>query len=200
MTNPLPDPRPALELTMGQIGDTIAGLSSADLDVTTACPGWTVRDIVAHLVAVVERIDELATGHIATGPPPHPEHGDSGWPDAWQHAVEGYRSRWADDRRLTEMMHPPFGTMPGAAMLWVYVTELTTHHWDIADVIGRAPMWDDEVVGAAYASTVAGLPAEGRDVPGFPFDPVVDVADDAPVIDRLVAYLGRRPASAVVTS
>jgi uncharacterized protein (TIGR03086 family) len=71
------------------------------------------------------------------------------------------------------------------------MTELTIHTWDLATATGQRPQWDAAVV----ASCVAGmrrLPAEPRG--GLmPFAPVVPTGPDAPDIDKLVAWYGRKP-------
>ena len=55
--------------------------------------------------------------------------------------------------------------------------------------------WKPEVLELAYDSYLQGLPAEGREQ--FPvFHAVVPVDDNAPLIDRIVAYTGRQPATA----
>jgi hypothetical protein len=83
--------------------------------------------------------------------------------------------------------------------LLIYLNEIIVHTWDLAVATGRAPQWDDEILEVAYAAIQRGLPADGRSVTGdgsdggSPFAPVVDVAGDAPLIDRLVAWNGRRP-------
>jgi uncharacterized protein (TIGR03086 family) len=89
-------------------------------------------------------------------------------------------------------MRLPFGTLPGAAALAMYTGEITTHTWDLAVATGRPPVWDDDVVSGALAAVGRGLPAERG--PGIPFAPPVPVPDDAPVIDRLLAWQGRDPA------
>ena len=93
----------------------------------------------------------------------------------------------------------------GADVLASYFSELTVHTWDLATATGQRPDWDDAVVTAALAS--ARLPpaenrralfeeisaAMGLDEVAMPFAEAVPVADDAPAIDRLVAWNGRDP-------
>jgi hypothetical protein len=82
------------------------------------------------------------------------------------------------------------------------------HTWDLARATGQAPRWDDEVLEVAFAAVQRDLPAVGRRalfdevaarLPAEagpmtpPFAEAVPVAADAPLIDRLVAWNGRRP-------
>lgn len=188
----LPDPRPDLATTTAQLTATIEAVRPDQLDLPTPCPDWTVRDLLAHLVGVADRITALGRGEVAEGEVTPPTVDDDGWAAAWSAATEGARRQWSDDDLLGAIVHPPFGSMPGAVALSVYVCEFTVHHWDLASALGVDVVWDEAIVAGAYAGTVASLPAEGRGVE-VPFGEVVPVPDDAPTIDRLVAYLGRRP-------
>ena len=93
----------------------------------------------------------------------------------------------------------------GATVLASYFSELTVHTWDLANATGQRPDWDDTVVDAALASRDF-LPADNRralfeeisaamglDEVAMPFAERVPVPDDAPAIDRLVAWNGRDP-------
>ncbi|MEM9563173.1 MAG: TIGR03086 family protein, partial [Actinomycetota bacterium] len=101
---------------------------------------------------------------------------------------------WADDAVLGRDLTLPFAVVPGAIALSIYIGELTIHTWDLAVAIGADVVWDDDVVDGAVVAITTGLPAEPRgDEVGIPFDPVVPTAQDAPAIDRLVAWTGRDP-------
>ena len=92
-------------------------------------------------------------------------------------------------------------------MLAQYTNELSVHTWDLAQATGQEPVWDDSVLAVGFAAIQFGMPAGGRaarfaevaaNLPaGVPFVPpfgeAVAVADDAPLIDRLVAWNGRTP-------
>jgi uncharacterized protein (TIGR03086 family) len=85
----------------------------------------------------------------------------------------------------------PMGTLPGLAVLGVRLLETVTHGWDLAQATGQNASFDDEVVRAAAGIAHANL--GGERPPGFPFAPPVKVEDDRPAIDRLAAFMGRRP-------
>ena len=72
------------------------------------------------------------------------------------------------------------------------MSEITTHTWDLACATGQRPAFDDGVVGLSLATMQIALPPEMRGGE-VPFAAPVPVADDAPAIDRLVAWVGRRP-------
>jgi hypothetical protein len=81
------------------------------------------------------------------------------------------------------------------------------HTWDRARATGQSPEWNDEVLATSLGAIHAQLPMADRtpmweatkamlppEVPWEdPFANAVEVADDAPMIDRLVAWNGRTP-------
>ena len=93
----------------------------------------------------------------------------------------------------------------GAGVLASWFSELTVHTWDLATATDQRPVWDEAVVATALAGRDM-LPAENRreffeevaaamglDEVAIPFAEAVPVPDDAPAIDRLVAWNGRDP-------
>jgi uncharacterized protein (TIGR03086 family) len=110
----------------------------------------------------------------------------------WAATIKTQTEEWADDRLLGQPMVLPFATLPGAAALAIYTAEIMIHAWDLTTALGVSPAWDQEVAARVLPIIQQGIPAEGRG-PEMPFDPVVPTADDAPAIDRLVAWVGRDP-------
>jgi len=102
----------------------------------------------------------------------------------------------------------PWATDTGAAALLGYASEVTVHTWDVATGTGQHPEWNDEAVGLMLRLMRSWLPGEGRAeifaavhekmgpaAEGMPdpFAEVVAVPADAPLIDQLVAWNGRKP-------
>ena len=70
----------------------------------------------------------------------------------------------------------------------IRITELLGHGWDLARATGQRPQFPDEVAARGLIQARDQLRSRS---PG-PFAPERPVADGAPVIDRLAAFLGRR--------
>ena len=130
--------------------------------------------------------------------------GASGLGEATARALAGQGAKVAVLDRQIDL---PWGTFSGTEVLGVYTNEVTVHTWDLARGTGQQPAWDPTVLAVADAAIRAQLPVADRSPmwaevaaslpPGVPwqdpFGPAVAVADDAPAIDRLVAWNGRRP-------
>jgi|tagenome__1003787_1003787.scaffolds.fasta_scaffold20953681_2 uncharacterized protein (TIGR03086 family) len=187
------DPRPAFFAAAQLACDTVAGVSPARLADPTPCTEFDVRALLGHLVAVLRRITSVASGAPAVGHPPLvTDVPDDGWAASARAALADVEAAWSDPAVLAREIRLPFGTLPGAAALASYTGELSTHTWDLAVATGQSPRWDEQVLTGALAAIHAKLPTAGRP-PGVPFGDAFPVADDAPVIDRLVAWQGRDP-------
>ena len=187
------DPRPAFFSAARTACETVAAVSPGQLTQPTPCADYDVRALLGHLVAVFRRVTSVAAGVPATGHAPLvTDVPDDDWGLAARSAVREVEAAWADPAVLRLEMVLPFGTLPGAAALAGYTGEVLTHTWDVAVSTGQFPAWDDVVLTGALSAIRAKLPTETRG-PGIPFADAVPVPDDAPVIDRLVAWQGRDP-------
>jgi uncharacterized protein (TIGR03086 family) len=203
-TDHLTDPRPILDRAVTTGGVVIAGIRPQQLTDPTPCTDMNVQTLLAHLVGVLDRIAALGNGTdpFAVAETPVP---DDRWADAWNESARRAADAWADDAVLDRPMTLPWIDGSGAEVLTSYFSELTVHTWDLATATGQQPDWDDVVVTAALDARQI-LPAENRralyeeisiamglDEVAVPFAEAVPIADDAPAIDRLVAWNGRDP-------
>jgi uncharacterized protein (TIGR03086 family) len=159
----------------------------------TPCTEYDVRRLIGHLVAVLRRITAVAEGvPLSATSREVTDVPDDGWGEAAERALHRLEQVWSDPAVLDRRLELPYGNLPGRVALATYTAEVTTHTWDLAVATGRTVAWDDDVVVAALAATRGILPPGSRP-PGIPFAAEVAVPDDAPAIDRLVAWQGRDP-------
>lgn len=198
------DPRPILDRAIATGGSVVAGVRPDQLTAPTPCPEMDVRAMLAHLVAVLDRIAALGHGDDPFAvTETHAD--DDAWSDAWARSARRAAEAWRDDAVLGQPMTLPWIQGSGAEVLASYFSELTVHTWDLATATGQHPDWDDTVVTAALAARDI-LPAENRralfeeisaamglEEVAIPFAEAVPVPDDASAIDRLVAWNGRDP-------
>ncbi|MDQ4068423.1 MAG: TIGR03086 family metal-binding protein [Actinomycetota bacterium] len=212
-TNPGPsrladdDPRALFAKAVAIATDVIGNVRPQQLGDPTPCPEYDVGDLLGHLVTVLGRVAALGRGDDPFGLPPTVRVADDGWLEAWVDAAHDVQAAWTDDAVLTRTMRMPWLEGPGAQMLTSYLNEVTVHTWDLASATGQHPAWDPQVLSVAY-DTIRFMPATNRAelfapiraamaaeqrAPSDPFADAVPVPDDAPLIDRLVAWNGRRP-------
>jgi len=202
------DPRPAFATAVRIGGRVMAGVGPGQMDDPTPCSAFTVRDLMTHMVTVLRRVAGVGRGL----PPMLPQFAVEGVPDSglvaqWSAGAHDIEAVWRDDGVLERTLTLPFGQFPGAQALAVYTGEVTLHTWDLARATGQEPSWDDQVVALGEAAMRQVLPGEGRLAeferqvaqlppehrPSAPFGEVSPLGPDAPGIDRLVAFSGRRP-------
>lgn len=158
-----------------------------------ALPGWTVADLVAHLVGEALWVPPLLAGEPV-------DLVDGRFPDStpdllgddpllgWESAADGALSAFAEDEGLIRTVHLSRGPTPSAEYIVEMTTDLTVHAWDLARATDGDTELDGELVTAAlvYAER---LPEDG--VPGL-FDPPLDVSAAASPQTRLLARFGRK--------
>jgi len=202
------DPRPPFEQAVALATTVIEGVRPEQLSAPTPCSAFEVRDLLGHLVTVLRRVAAIGRGDDPFGPEVGADIGDDRV-EAWRAAVANSRRAWTDDAALSRMVRLPWAEDTGAGILVGYISEITVHTWDLAAATGQRPKWDPGVItlsldwircvlpaqgrAALVAQAKANMPPERRDV-ADPFAEAVPVPDDAPLIDRLVAWTGRQPA------
>ena len=157
-------------------------------------PGWTVADLVAHLVNEALWVPPLLAGEpvdLIEGR--FPEGTDDLLGDdpftGWETAADGALSAFAEDDALTRTVHLSRGPTPATDYIFEMTADLVVHSYDLAAATDGDTELDGELVTAAlvYAER---LPEDG--VAGL-IDPPLDVPPSAPPLVRLLGRFGRRP-------
>ena len=154
-------------------------------------PGWTVADLVAHLVSEQLWVPPLLAGEpYAEGRFPEDTSdllGDDPF-TGWESAADGALSAFAEDDALVRTVRLSRGPTPAAEYIEEMIADLTVHAWDLARATDGDTELDGELVTAAlvYAEK---LPEDG--IPGV-IDPPLDVSAAADPQTRLLARFGRK--------
>ena len=201
------DPRELFARAAAATRGLLAGLTPGDHGRPTPCDDMDVAELGSHLLMVLERVVALGNGTDAMSLPDTSGVPEAGWTTAWDEAYSRAEAAWGDDAKLDQPMFLPWVQGPGSQLLIGYVAELTVHTWDLGRALDVDVAWDDDVAEAAWASyraifptadrterfaaARAAMPPQFRDNPP-PFGNAVEIADDAPLIERVVAWTGRR--------
>jgi len=203
------DPRAVFGRAHATARTVLDGIGPDQFEAPTPCTEFDVRTLAGHLLAVAQRVRNVGRGESPFSVPEVVEGvADDGWVAAWDETGAGVAEAWADDATLERMVELPWATLPGSATLIMWSNELSVHTWDLAIATGQTPDFDPAVLELSLAAMQIGLPAEGRteafeavraNMPEGeedftpPFAAAVEVPEDAPLIDRLVAWNGRDP-------
>ena len=176
------------ELTMWQevadgFDQRMASVSSGDWDVATCCDGWTVTELVEHVIGAQRMVPKAlgATGDIDV-------EGDD-LLEVWRTVRAAAEAAFRAPGALDEPVTLPFGEMPAKDGLGFPTGDLLVHTWDLARAIGV----DDRLSPEACTVTFGRLQPldEVLRSPGF-FGPKLVPADGADAQDTLLAFVGRQ--------
>lgn len=161
----------------------------------TPCEGWTVRDLVNHVVTANRMSVRLLQG--ASADEVRASWGKDSLGDdpmaAFLDSAAGQRAAFSEEGALERTCaHPTQGEVPGFQLLGFRIADQTLHAWDLARAIGADEQLDPELVELLYAGmaplagdlAAGGIFGEGRSG---------TVPDDAPVQAKLLDVAGRRP-------
>ena len=152
------------------------------------CTGWVALDVVRHLVEWVPPFVADGTGvTLPVGPPV-----DTDPVAAWSSMSDGIQSLLDDpDRAELSFDHPMVGRhRVDEAVMRFILTDVLIHTWDLARAVGLDETLDPAEVARMFdgiQDVDALLRASGH------YGPKVEVASDADVQTRLIAFLGRQP-------
>jgi uncharacterized protein (TIGR03086 family) len=180
-----------LESVLGKTETLVAGVRPDQRARATPCPDYDVEAMVNHLVAWARSFAATATGEERTEDPATFVAGDrpaTQFREAADRMVAAFRGG-ALDRTLTVAQ----AELPGSAVLGMVLMEFVGHGWDLATATDQAVPFSDEEADAALAAGRTMLAPEFRG-PGKAFGYEVPVPDGAGSVEKLIGFLGRRPA------
>lgn len=186
-----------LEPAAQRLVDLLAGVQDDQLSAPTPCPKYTLGDLVEHVGGLAQAFTAAAakTPGELTGQAPA---GDaSRLPENWRERIpadlKAMATAWRDPAAWTGMTRAGGVDLPGEICGLVALDEITVHGWDVAVSSGQ-PFTADQATLQAVEGFLAGFSIPGaEDQRGDIFGPVVDVADDAPLRDRVIGLAGRDP-------
>ena len=152
-------------------------------------PEWRARDVVGHLVDWLAGLLESGAGvRLPAGPAvaDDPVH-------AWLVHHDGVQALLDDPATHERVLrNPHVGELPlDEAIGRFYTPDVFLHTWDLARATGQDATLDP----ARCAATLAGMePLDEMLRQSGQYGARVPVPDDAPVQDRLLAFIGRDPA------
>jgi uncharacterized protein (TIGR03086 family) len=183
--------RAPLVQQLGRAFDAVAGLISnirADQwSAPTPCTDWTVRRMVSHLTGTNRVFAALLADQP---PPPRPpaDHVEDDPVGAYRDSAATLVAAFGRPGVLERTYHGPLGTATGAERLQIRLYDLLAHGWDLAQATGQPAGLPDDLAEQSLAFARTQLTGQAR--PGR-FGPAQAVAEQAPAIERLVAFLGR---------
>jgi uncharacterized protein (TIGR03086 family) len=166
----------------------LQGVEPGRLDEASSCDGWSVRELIAHVVAgnlmyaaIVGGSGAPADGDVLGGDPVR----------AFRDSLNELKQAFSADGVMDKMFQTPRGERPAPRLVTRRAIEMSVHGWDLADSIGRRIELTEPLVEASLEMLRMML-SGGR--AGLPFNSEQSAPEGASPADRLAAYAGRKVA------
>ena len=157
----------------------------------SVCGEWTVKEVADHVVggnrfavallegaSTEEAIAAMRTGSFEGDPV-----------ELFDEAAAAQFAAFETEGALDRIVHHPAGDMPGAAFIGLRAGDLLLHGWDLARSTGGDESLDAQLAEQIHAVY---LPIVDRARSfGIFADTGTEVADDAPIAQRLLVLSGR---------
>jgi len=166
------------------------------LDAATPCPDFRLGDLIDHIGGFARVFTASATKELGdlTAQPPDPRAAnlEPGWRSTIAGDLTALAGAWQAPDAWEGMTQAAGVDLPGAVAGRIVLDELVVHSWDIARVTGQPFACDDESLREIEGTVRQVRDGNEGEVPGL-FGPVVPVADDAPLLDKVLGLTGRDP-------
>lgn len=182
-----------LEPPAQRIVALLDGVPDEMLTAPTPCEEYTVADLLDHLIGLAAAFRDAGTKTLGPnttqGPRVSAANLDPDWrkvlPERLAELAAGWRSpdAWEGETQAGGV------TMPAEVMGVVAVDELVLHGWDLARATGQ-PFECDPASTEAIFQLLSQADPEGAE--GM-FGPRVEIPEEAPKLDRALAFSGRNP-------
>jgi uncharacterized protein (TIGR03086 family) len=174
--------------------DVLAKVHDTQMTGPTPCAKIRLDELVAHvggLSLAFTAAGRKEFGPLTDTPPTGGAQLDDDWRTAYPQRLAQLARAWQDPAAWAGMTRAGGVDLPGEVAGLVALTEAVIHGWDVARATGQDYDVDPAVLDAVLphvTQIAAEAPVEGL------FGPAVPIADDAPVLDRVIALSGRDPA------
>ncbi len=196
------DLRPLHRRAVAASVDVVASVTVDDLDRPTPCSGWTLADLLVHMIVQHNGFAASARGFgadlqvwqparvagaVAIDPP-------GAYAAAAADLVEAFS---ADGVLETAFVLPEFGpdaVVPGATAVGFHFVDYVVHGWDVARSIGVPFALPSDVVSAVLPIALGVPDGDFRVADNSPFAQALPSAEGMSDLDRILRHLGRSPA------
>jgi uncharacterized protein (TIGR03086 family) len=162
--------------------DRIAAVPADGLDAPTPCSGWTLREVLDHIIDVLTMLTDAVDG------PASAASGAGGWGQALASLAARSRRAWAVPGVMDRTLTLPTGPMPAPVAAWSSLLELVVHGWDVGQATGETIDIPDELAVPVLRFARGAIGDADR---GDNFAANLGLGDTPS--EQLVAFLGRKP-------
>jgi uncharacterized protein (TIGR03086 family) len=173
--------------------DLLSKVGDEQLAAATPCPEMDLATMIAHIGGLSSAFAAAARkqfGELTDTPPSTDVELDEDWRSSYADRLADLATAWREPAAWEGMSRAGGVEFPAEVGGLIALTEVVVHGWDVAAAVGLAydvPVDILEAIREHVAAFAGGEPIEGL------FGAAVPVADDARLLDRVVALTGRDP-------
>jgi uncharacterized protein (TIGR03086 family) len=187
-----------LEPAARRLADLVAGVPDQLLDAPTPCPAYTLGDLVEHVGGAASAFTGAAVKDLGDATSQGPSGDASRLSDDWRTRIPrdlaALADAWRDPDAWIGMTKAGGVDLPGEVAGLVALDEIVVHGWDVARATGQPYDCDTPSLEAVNAFVSQFSEPGQEEARAGLFGPVVEVPDDAPLLDRVIGLTGRDPA------
>ncbi len=182
------EPIEQLSYILPALNAVVDGIEPGQLDNSTPCARFTVRDVLDHMIVLGgsfaylfrgEEVPEITAPHVSGRVPAAEFRATMG------DLFDAVTSPGATDRTISA----PIGEMPGSVFARFVAFDGLIHGWDLATATGMDYDLPPAVIASVGEFARNALSVEMRD--GDTFKEATTAPDDASQLERLIAFSGR---------
>jgi uncharacterized protein (TIGR03086 family) len=181
-----------------RLGDLVSSAPDDLLDAPTPCPAYTLGDLLEHVGGAASAFTGAAAKDLGEVTSQGPSGDASRLGDDWRTRIPRdlaiLADAWRDPGAWTGMTKAGGVDLPGQVAGLVALDELVVHGWDVARATGQAYDVDPASLEAVKAFVSQFSEPGMEEARAGLFGPVVEVPEDAPLLDRVIGLTGRDPA------
>jgi uncharacterized protein (TIGR03086 family) len=187
-----------LEPAARRLADLVGGVPDELLDAPTPCPAYTLGDLLDHISGAALAFTGAAVKDTGDATSRAPSGDASRLSDDWRtrmpRDLAALADAWRDPDAWTGMTKAGGVDLPGEVAGLVALDELVVHGWDVARATGQPYECDAASLEAVHAFVAQFSEPGQEETRAGLFGPVVEVPEDAPLLDRVIGLTGRDPA------
>ena len=178
-----------------RLADLVARVSDDDLGKPTPCPAYKLGDLIVHVGDLA--LAFTAAGTKAGGPlVEQARPGDAarlapGWRERIPADLRELARAWSDADAWTGMTRIAGMDAPADMVGLTAADEIVVHGWDVAKAMGQPYACEPQLLDAAERFLSQFTSPDAPEGPEVAFGPSRSVADDAPMLDKIVSMAGR---------
>ncbi len=172
----------------------LGAVQDSGLDTASPCEGWTVGDVVAHVIGGNDMAVALVGG-CSTDEARNFFSRASAYDDllgTCETTLDAQLSALGSGLDTAMMVHHPMGEMPAAQLVEFRIGDLLLHSWDLARGIGGDEHLPEDLVARVYGA-LEPMEAVIASIGVFGSGPSGTLGADADMQTRLLDLTGRRP-------